>query len=155
MIRSYAVRASVFLLLLTILILPLFASAQFTGPIVPCAGAVATDLNGDGDTSDAGEEKCTICSIADLAHNVLNAGIYIAVFISAILFAWAGWKHVTAGGNAGEIQSARRIFTNVLIGLIIIIAGWLVVDTLMRTVLKEGDTATGIGQPWTPICPDL
>src|SRR3989344_5935730 len=111
--------------------IPLFAFAALPYKIVPCDG-----LN------------CTICDIATLAQNVLNTGIYIAIFLSAVLFAWAGWKYVTAGGNPGKATQAREVFTNVLIGLAIILAGWLVVDTLMKTLVKDSG---GFG-PWNKIC---
>jgi len=113
------------------LTLPLFTSAALPDKIVPCNGV-----------------DCDVCDIAKLAQNTLNAGIYIAIFLSAILFAWAGWKYVSAGGDSGKVRSAREIFTNVLIGLVIILAGWLVVDTIMKTFVSESAT---LG-PWNEIC---
>jgi len=91
----------------------------------------------------------SICDIALLAQNVLNTGIFIAVFLSAILFAYAGWKALTAGGNASEYGAAKAVFSNVLIGLVIILAGWLVIDTLMRTLM-----GSNLG-PWNSICEAL
>ena len=93
------------------------------------------------------QPACGLCDIATLAQNVLNTGIFIAVFLSAILFAWAGWKYVTAGGG-GDVSAAREIFTNVLVGLVIILAAWLIVDTIMRTLVNENAT---IG-PWNKMC---
>jgi multisubunit Na+/H+ antiporter MnhF subunit len=114
-----------------LLLVPLFASAAgIPDKIVPCDG-----LN------------CNMCHIATLAQNVLNTGIFVAVFLSAILFAWAGWKYVTAGGG-GEVSTAKGIFFNVLIGLVIILAAWLIVDTIMRTLVNEN---ASIG-PWNKIC---
>lgn len=88
----------------------------------------------------------SICDIALVAQNLLNTGIFIAVFLSAILFAYAGWEAVTAGGNTEKWGNAKRIFGNVLIGLIIILAGWIIIDTLMKTV-----TNASFG-PWNKIC---
>lgn len=115
-----------------ILVAPLLTSAAGGMPakIVPCDGV-----------------DCNLCHIAELAQNVLNTGIFIAVFLSAILFAWAGWKYITAGGG-GEVSAAKEIFLNVLIGLVIILAAWLVVDTIMRTLVNEN---ASIG-PWNKIC---
>lgn len=87
-----------------------------------------------------------MCDIALVAQNLLNTGIFIAVFLSAILFAYAGWEAVTAGGNAEKMGNARKIFTNVLVGLIIILAGWVIIDTLMKTV-----TNANFG-PWNKVC---
>ncbi len=89
----------------------------------------------------------SICDIATVAQNVLNTGIYVAVFLSAVLFAWAGFLYLTSvAGN--EISRAKEIFANVAIGLVIILAGWLVVDTLMKTLTNQSG---GFG-PWNKVC---
>lgn len=88
----------------------------------------------------------SICDIAQVAQNVLNDGIFLAVFLSAILFAWAGLKMLTSVANPGEIAKAKEIFANVAIGLVIILAGWLVVDVLMRTLVGASVL------PWNKIC---
>jgi len=113
------------------LLTPYIAFAQLPEKLVPCNGV-----------------DCTVCHLAELAQNALNAGIYIAIFLSAILFAWAGWRYVTASGNPQQASDARKVFTNVVIGLVIIIAGWLVVDTLMKTLVKQN----GEFGPWNQIC---
>jgi hypothetical protein len=98
---------------------------------------VPTDCTGAGGCQ-------SVCDIATLAQNLLNAGIFIAVFLCAILFAWAGWKYLTAGGNPGEINAAKSIFLNVAVGLIIILAAWLLVDTLIHVLTTIG--------PWNSVC---
>lgn len=133
MLRRQVLPALMLITLFVIFALPFSSDAQtaFSKAIVPCNG---TD--------------CTVCHLATLAQNVLNTGIYMAVVLSAVLFAWAGWLAVTAGGSSEQIGKARSIFTNVTIGLVIILAGWLVVDTLMRAAVKS-DSRFG---PWNRIC---
>ena len=136
MLASSNVRVAIMLVILIFISLaPVFVAAQIPNQIVPCTGAT-------------GDKPCTICHIAELAQNVLNTGIYIAVFLSAVLFAWAGFKYLTNVANSGEISRAKEIFMNVAIGLIIILAGWLVVDTLMKTLVGDG----GSFGPWNKVC---
>lgn len=113
---------------------PVAASAQLNS-IVP------SDCNGNGGCQ-------SICDLAQLAQNILNDGIYISVFLSAILFAWAGWQHMTAGGDTGKVHQANEVFKNVAIGLIIILSAWLIVDTIIRAI---GGAPAG-GLPWNQIC---
>ncbi len=117
-----------------ILMLPILVSAQgLPKQLVP------TDYNCD---QPGGCDS--ICAVVELAQNVLNFGIFFAVVISAFLFAYAGWNMLTAGGNTEVYQKGKRVFGNVLIGLIIILAGWIVVDTLMKTFTPGGLTGAGI-----------
>ena len=94
--------------------------------------------------------NCTCDDLAQVAQNVINASIFIAVFLSAVLFAWAGWKLLSGKsvGSHGAIQEGKEVFWNVVVGLAIIIAAWLVVDTLVGT-LTEGGALQGA---WNSVC---
>ncbi|OGG60797.1 hypothetical protein A2765_01650 [Candidatus Kaiserbacteria bacterium RIFCSPHIGHO2_01_FULL_56_24] len=98
--------------------------------IVPCTGA-----------------DCKCQDLITLGQNLINTGIFIAIFLSAMLFAYAGWLYLT-NEAIGKQEKAKGIFANVAIGLIIILASWLVVDTLMRGVLKDNIV-------WNNICQNL
>ncbi|MDO8522487.1 MAG: hypothetical protein Q7S08_04395 [bacterium] len=126
-----------------IVIAPTLVFGAVPGPIVNCSGALP-GTTVDGKTQAA----CTVCDIAKTAQNVLNTAIYIAVFLSAILFAYAGIIYVTNIANHGEITKAKNIFSNVLIGLVIILASWLVIDTLMKILVNE----KAIIGPWHQVC---
>lgn len=115
-----------------------FAQSQNRGmpkSIVPCEG---TTING--------KAACTCRSLIDLAQNIIDAGIYIAVFLSAGLFMYAGWLYMTKETIQGQ-KDAKNVFKNVLIGLIIILAAWLVVDTIMR-----GMAGSEFGGQWSDMC---
>ena len=118
-----------------------------TPTIVMAAGMVSivpqnSDCNGPGGCQ-------SFCDLVQLAQNVLNDGIYVAVFLSAVLFAWSGFKHMTAGGDSGQIKEANKVFSAVFIGLIIILSAWLIVSTLMSVIAGNGATPT---MPWNQLC---
>lgn len=125
--------ARMWLMVLGLSLIPVtsFAAAGLPDRIVPCDGV--------------GSNPCTLCHLVQLAQNLLNSAVFLAVFMSAILFAYAGWLYLTNEALHAQ-QEARGLFRDVVIGLIIILAAWLVVDTLMKTL-------TG-GQylPWNSVC---
>lgn len=134
MLKLFALRYAAVLLIL----LALTPSLAIAAPsIIPTI--VPTTCNEKGGCK-------SVCDIATVAQNVLNAGIYIAVFLSAMLFAYAGFLYLTSVGNPSGVTSAKNIFINVAIGLVIILAGWIVVDTLMKTM-----TGASFG-PWNKVC---
>lgn len=123
------------ILIVLVLVLVVAPSAAFAAgipTIVPCGGT--------------GQPQCTVCDLAKLAQNILNAAIYLAVVLSAVLFAWAGFLYLTNVGNAGGVTKAKEVFFNVAIGLSIILAGWLVVDIVMRAFVGASLL------PWNAIC---
>lgn len=129
--ESRAIRYITVILLLLALTPSVALGAALPGKIVPCNG---TD--------------CEVCHIAQLAQNLMNTGIFIAVFLSAVLFAWAGWKYLTNAANPGQTGKAKAIFWNVTVGLIIILGAWLLVDTIMKVLVGN----TGVMGPWNKIC---
>lgn len=90
----------------------------------------------------------SICDLAQLIQNIINDGIILATFLAAVLFAWAGFRMLTAGGDAHQIASAKKVFSAVFVGFLIVLSAWLIVDTIMKTLLSNGSQ---LG-PWNEIC---
>ena len=127
-----------FLLACLVVVLPSIVSAQPTVPggLVPCQGA-----------------DCTACSVVDLVNNIVKWLIGILMIVFAIITAYAGFGLVTSGGNPAAKTEAKQKLTNALIGLIIVLAAWILVDTLMRAILAGGNGEIN-GRLWTEISCD-
>jgi hypothetical protein len=110
------------IIVLAILIVPVLSLAQETSGLVPC-GTASTP-------------PCDFNSFMALINKVINFILfYMAVPIAAIMFAYAGFKLVTAGGEAAHARTAaKEIFTNTVIGLIIAVAAWLIIKTILVIV---------------------
>ena len=118
----------VFFFVLTILLTPIaIAEAGFLDRIAP---ACNENLAGGNFT-----DNCTICHIVQLVQNVLSFLITISVMIATLMFVYAGFVYLTAGGSPDKIKSATKIFTNVFIGLIFVLGAFLIVDTIMKTFI--------------------
>ncbi len=120
------------LVLGTSLLSPSFVQAQ--GLVSSCEGA-----------------SCSACDIITLANNVIQWVISIAFIFFAILAVYHGFKLVTSGGNSGAKSAAKSGFTNAFIGLFIMLGGFLVVDTIMRGVVRGADGQIEGYGPWAEI----
>jgi hypothetical protein len=100
-------------------------------PLVPCEGAT-----------------CQTCDLIKLGNNIVEWLVKIMATVCAIVVAVAGFKMVTAGGDSGAISEAREMITNVVVGFIMLLSAWLVIDTVMKMFLS--DTVTQFG-PWHQI----
>ncbi len=76
---------------------------------------------------------CQACDFVALVHNVLVFFVYVGGMAAVLMFAYAGILYVTAPANKNNLDEAKKIFWNALIGLILIIAAWLIVDLIIRT----------------------
>ena len=94
-------------------------------------------------------EDCSACNVVYMANGLIKWLIGITFLLFAALFAIAGVRLVMSGGNHHALDEAKSSFVNAIIGLIIILSAWLIVDTIMRALVgtegHEGQLATGVG----------
>jgi len=142
--RSYAIFLFVIvasLLSVAIFVVPFTANAQNSPPqfigdlgpsgLVPCG--------------DPGEPPCGLCHLVDLASDSLRFAVYFTIFVATLLFVYAGFLYITAGGDSGKISQATGIFGKVVVGMIIVLTSWLIVDTVLKVFLKQSPV------PWNQI----
>lgn len=92
---------------------------------------------------------CSLCDLAVLIQNIINFMVYLGVIGSALLFAYAGWLWLTSAERHEVRSQAKKVFTNVAIGLVIVLSGWIIVDTLLKNTLG------GRIGPWNQLCPGV
>ena len=93
-------------------------------------------------------KNCGICQLAQLVTNLLNFAIYGAVIAAAVLFAWTGFRFLTSRDNSGALTAAKKMFWNVILGLVIVLAAWLIVNTIM-SFMMTGSASTFA---WNKLC---
>lgn len=120
---------------------PFFAHAQNVstfpddrGPagLVPCG--------------DFGEKSCDVCQVENLARDALKLVIYAAIFLATLMIAYAGFKMITAQGDSGALTAAKEMLSMVVLGLVLVLGAWLIVDTLMRVFFQGGSSWNTFGK---------
>ena len=120
----------IFLLIFAILTMPLLSLAA--EPLVQCG----TQVDANGKVTN----PCGFTDFLSLVNRVITFVLFdLALPIAAIMFAWAGFLMVTAGGSTERVGKAKRIFTNVAIGFIIAVIAFLVVRTILALLGFKGD----------------
>lgn len=128
--KTKKILISLFIFLM--LIMPVVSLAENI-VLVPCTN---TPINGVIPDADL----CGFNALMALVNKVINFILYyMAIPIAAIMFAYAGFLMVTAGGEAaGARTKAKSIFFNALIGLVLAAACWLIVKLILSIVGYNG-----------------
>ena len=116
-------RIWVFLFLMILVALPSLVFAQ-DGGLVTCGG-------GTGDTCDTND-------VVTFAQGLIEFLIKGLGVIAVIVMVYAGFKLVVSAGNESEWTKAKELFTNVIIGIILILAAWLIIDTVLKGLTGKG-----------------
>jgi hypothetical protein len=123
-----------FFLALLLILSPTLTSAATFGGFVTCEGS-----------------GCSACNLVDMINKIIF-WLFGAVFvIFAVLMAVAGFGLVTSGGNQSALDAAKSKFQNAIIGIIIIMSAWLIVDTVMKGLLAGGTGSIAGFGPWAEV----
>ncbi|HXK35170.1 MAG TPA: hypothetical protein VJ103_01525 [Candidatus Paceibacterota bacterium] len=107
-----------------------FAFAQeqkYTGKgLVPCGNP--------------GQDPCNFNYLLTTINILINFLLFwITLPIAAILFAYVGFLLLFSGGDEGKRTQAKAIAWNLVVGLVIALAAWLIVKTILVGLgLKAG-----------------
>jgi len=130
-LRHFTIKAAT----LTVFFCLLVPQISLARGLVPCGGE--------------GEPDCQTCHVVDLAQNVTSWFVAILSIIAAIIIVIAGIQMVTSGGNTAAKTAAKNKMTNMLIGFVLVLGSWLLIDTGLRMLLNPSlETEFG---PWNQI----
>lgn len=74
----------------------------------------------------------------------------VIVFIAPLMIAYAGFLFVFNPVNASGKEEAKKILTNTIVGIVIALAGWMIVDAVMAVLYNQGaQTSAGTLGVWT------
>ncbi|PCI29644.1 hypothetical protein COB55_01735 [Candidatus Wolfebacteria bacterium] len=105
--------------ILSLFVLPLVVGAE-EHRLVPC------------------DDDCGFNHLVELVNNIINFLIfYVSIPVAAIVFAVAGFKYVTAAGNESKIKEAHGMFSKVVVGLIIALSAFLIVELITSNLLGD------------------
>lgn len=113
------------------LALPHFAHAgiPFFGPIIPEGNNVCA----------AGWGMFMI-----VINNIIELLITLAiVFVAPIMIAYAGFLYVVNAYDPSGIAKAKGILQNTIVGIVVALAGWLIVDAVMAVLYDTGAKTSG------------
>lgn len=101
--------------------------------------------------------NCTPCDLWVLANNIVFfLTFYLATPVLVLALLAAGIVLLSSSGNPAQIEKGKKILTSSIIGIFIAFGGFLIVDTIVKTL--AGNTSgnfQGVVLPWNQIeeCP--
>jgi len=114
--------------------------------LVPCG----YDLNKDGEMQYY--ENCQLCHFFVMGKGILDFVLEIIIIIAVLMFVYGGITFIIATGDPGKFSKGKDIIQAAVIGLVIIFAAWIIVNTIFL-LIGVADW-TGLREGWFKIdCP--
>jgi hypothetical protein len=109
---------------------PFLASAR---GLVPCGG-----YNADGTR----EPFCNVCDMFSLVALVTNWLIAAAGVYAVFQIFFAGFKLIIATGEEEKITQGRSQLTNAVIGFVLVMISFIIINTVVDVILYDGKATT-------------
>lgn len=118
--------------------LSIFAFAFLVVHPVFAAGNNTTGINLCGKTDGINAPGCTGQeSLQNIVGGVLNVVFFLSFLLVLFFLVWGGLKWVLAQGEKEGIAKAREQVTNSLIGLVVILGSYLLLNLALQLVLGQ------------------
>ncbi len=76
-----------------------------------------------------------LCDIWPLINNIITFLLFdLSIPVLTVTIIWGGVTWTTAGGSPGNIEKGKKILSSGIIGILIAFAGWLIVDTVIKSL---------------------
>lgn len=97
-------------------------------------------------------QNCGYNELIMMINRGIKYFIFLSTFVGAGMFVWAGFLYFAAASSANPAkkEQAKKIFGSVVGGLIIIYTAWLIVYTVMTTLLDDNYKADPNINPLQP-----
>lgn len=82
--------------------------------------------------------KCGWSDLLQLGKNILDLFIILAITASALMFAYAGFLFFSDSGSSKNIEKGKQVFKSVVIGLVVVLTAWLIVNTVLDVLTGRG-----------------
>lgn len=102
--------------------------------------ALVTSLGEGVNCFKSGANPCDLCDLLHVGQNffylLLEAGTLIAVGV----IVYGAIRLMTAGGSKNLAEEARKIITNAIVGILIAIGGWVIINTIIFIITPDKGT---------------
>lgn len=99
------------------------------GTTAPCIeGSIVPCCEGSG---------CNFDELIKAVKRVVNWGVTLALMLTVVVIAYAGFLYLTSADNANKRSQANKMFVRVLQGMFFILGAWLIVTLIMSALAKS------------------
>ncbi len=100
-------------------------------PLVICGVTPGPDI------AKALTEPCNWFHLMQLVKNLITDLVIISTFLATAVFAYAGLKLMTSGGDMAAMKYAKGVLGKVVMGYLWILGAWLIIYTITKVLLRD------------------
>jgi hypothetical protein len=126
---------------------PTVFATDFSGGLVSCGKdvSVKSGTMPDGSKATCTVGECTLCDVQITFLKLVDFFTVLASIFFSVMLMYAGWLFVSGGANTQTLAKAKGVLGSALMGFVVFLLAYIIVDTLMKVLYADTDTKWG---PW-------
>jgi len=80
-----------------------------------------------------------------MVAKIIDVAFTLAGVVAVIFLVVAGFRYITSGGNAEAVEGAKTGISNAIIGIIVILLAWLIINFVLKQLNVREDYLWGLG----------
>ena len=118
-------------------------STPFGGLVPKCGQVITTTDSATGKETSTMPVPCDFNFFMQLINNIIKFLLFtIATPLIALIIVYTGYLYITSSGNKGVSEKVRHILFNAVVGYIIALAAWLIVNTIISSLKLDTNIET-------------
>ncbi len=93
----------------------------------------------DEPTCNIAPSGCSLCDGLRVAINLVNGLTTAAIVITVGMAVYGAIRMMLSGGSEQMVKEAKGIITSAVIGLVIVLCGWLIINTVIHIIAGRVD----------------
>jgi len=73
--------------------------------------------------------------VSDFIIRIINIGLGIAGLVAVLFLILGGFRYITSAGNEETAENAKKIITNAIIGIVVIILAFVIVRVISNALI--------------------
>jgi heme/copper-type cytochrome/quinol oxidase subunit 2 len=99
--------------------------------------AAPSDLYPPPNSSLPGGQSAANNTVGWWVGNYINVFLAVVGIIAVAYLIYGGFRYMTSGGNEEAAESAKKIITNSIIGLVVIILSYIIVTVIINAIVNS------------------
>lgn len=96
-------------------------------------------------TCNKGIEACSLCDALKVTYNIINYLVKMVIPIGVGFIVYGALRLMISMGNPQNVSAGTKIMTNAVIGIMVALAAWALINTLLHLIAGDVDF------PWNQV----
>lgn len=102
------------------------------GPAVANSPLDGSPADPEGNFRTCDGPSCDYCDLVEMIEKIIRWLVLVLSTIGVLLFVYAGFMLSSSQGDVGKRKKAKDMILSVVIGLIILLSSWMIIDVIMK-----------------------